>query len=358
MRSRGFGRSRSGFTLIELLVVIAIIAILMALLVPAVQKVREAANLMLCRNNLKQITLACHDYEESHKVLPPGMDRQHVGTFVWLLPFLEEDMRFKNFFFRFQAPTPFFSFYYLDPLNRPPTMASATSAPPRANPPGGPYGCEGRIKTFVCPSAPPHEQTVTALVTINYLRGDADVNFRLGSSEGFHVYSARPGSFIMGRAHYAPCAGFGNRSQFQGMFTYANTFGPRSDKTLGRIYDGTANTIAFMEMWGGDIPWGGSGGLPNGWSTPSWSSGGNYLFFGICPHGRWPGGPNQNCRDLLGTGAVDPRFTSFGTFGSLHPGGHNTAYGDGSVRIVRQDIDFNVLAFIGGYKDGVVVSFE
>ncbi len=105
---------RRGFTLIELLVVIAIIAVLMALLVPAVQKVREAADRMVCGNNLKQIALAFHDYHNEYNYLPDGgkngadtpvsdplattypTSRAEWSWTYYILPFLEQDKIFKH----------------------------------------------------------------------------------------------------------------------------------------------------------------------------------------------------------------------------------------------------------------------
>jgi prepilin-type N-terminal cleavage/methylation domain-containing protein len=135
-----------GFTLIELLVVIAIIAILIGLLLPAVQKVRESAARAQSANNVKQLVLACHNYESAQRSLPsaynfgsypPSNGGIFGSLFFAILPFVEEDNRFK------QSYTPYSTFNW---SNYPPTpitiqayQASNTS---------------GRIKLFVSPADP------------------------------------------------------------------------------------------------------------------------------------------------------------------------------------------------------------
>src|SRR5262245_54292811 len=92
-------RTRQGFTLLELLVVIAIIGILIALLLPAVQRVREASNRAACVNNLKQLALACHCHHDVYGYLPPGgrfnppgdLRYSHGGWTVYILPFMEQE---------------------------------------------------------------------------------------------------------------------------------------------------------------------------------------------------------------------------------------------------------------------------
>src|SRR5438094_7222490 len=113
---------RRGFTLIELLVVIAIIAILIGLLLPAVQKVREAASRMACANNLKNLGLAAHNYHDAQKKFPPGaggplgpsfpqyLQLKHHGLGTYLLPYLEQDALFRQY--RWDAS-------WFDPPNQP-----------------------------------------------------------------------------------------------------------------------------------------------------------------------------------------------------------------------------------------------
>jgi prepilin-type N-terminal cleavage/methylation domain-containing protein len=179
---------RRGFTLIELLVVIAIIAILIGLLLPAVQKVREAAARMTCSNNLKQMSLACHSYASANNdAFPPFYNVTNAGetqVFVALLPYLEQDNVYRTFGM---------------PLNL------QTS--------GSNFGHGAVIKTFICPSDP----TVgNGLNQGDWATGSYVANFQVFGNPGY-------GNSAWGNA-------VGN---------------PNLKSTFG---DGTSNTILFAEQ--------------------------------------------------------------------------------------------------------------
>jgi prepilin-type N-terminal cleavage/methylation domain-containing protein/prepilin-type processing-associated H-X9-DG protein len=332
---------RQGFTLIELLVVIAIIAILIGLLVPAVQKVREAAARTQCTNNLKQLGVAAHNYQSTFNRLPPGMDAQEVGCLVYLLPYLEQANVYKlwnNGGAPLAGPV---SFYWQNPAIRPPT--TRTDNIPR---PPVLYATEPTIPVFLCPAAPDPTTYVTALMAVNY--GTAGVDFGVdvngNPAPGGHLFSSAPGRLVLGRSNYLGSGGYyapSQASNLAGLFTY------KSKNSIGRVPDGTSNTLLFIEYVGGANAWNGSGGIPSGVSGASWSCGFNYTGFG----GPSPTGSQDN----------PPGSGSGGwyLFGSDHTSNIvNVCYADGSVRQVSPAIDFSTWVYLSGFRDGVVITSD
>jgi prepilin-type N-terminal cleavage/methylation domain-containing protein len=318
---------RRGFTLIELLVVIAIIAVLIGLLLPAVQKVREAANRSSCTNNLKQIVLAAHNYESTNGYLPPGTDVNMVGTLVFLLPYLEQDNVYKNFSFS-AANNPY---WWRNPLNYP----------------TAPDGTGVRIKTLICPSAPNPESV--ASVIIAQTGATPGVDFATGLNTDTAYYAPAPANKNLGRNNYLACGGYGDQavgtfhfySQYRGMFTY------KSKNRLNQIQDGTSTTLAFLESSGGPSPTDGSVAPEvTGWWGNSWVMGATFSRFGTCPEPM-----NPNCDSNS-----DPTWA---LPGSLHTNHRiNVAYGDGSIRSIPSDLDFDVYVAISGIADGKVVNVD
>jgi prepilin-type N-terminal cleavage/methylation domain-containing protein len=344
-------RLRRGFTLIELLVVIAIIAILIGLLVPAVQKVREAAARIQCANNLHQIAIAMHNHHDAKGKLPPGTDEAHVGALCYLLPYMEQDNQFKLFQFDTYIPVPPFvspqRSWYQNPMNRPPSTGSTT--PPAPPTPPGVWGGQGNFKSYLCPSSYSPDGGVSAVLMFtaandgssNFSSSEANTyngylyNSGYGAGTVVFVFSADPGSVILGKSNYVPMGGYpiySTSNQYKGMF------GWRSTTRLTDVLDGTSNTIMVGEYGSGYVNFG-AGNPLTGNCTSTFPGGFMFTF--------WPPSPNENTP--VGSG-------QYWSYGSRHTAIFNCAFADGSVKGISKAIDFNTWVYLGGMRDGVPIT--
>jgi prepilin-type N-terminal cleavage/methylation domain-containing protein len=297
-------RRSAGFTLIELLVVIAIIAILIGLLLPAVQKVREAAARMSCQNNLKQIGLACQNYASAYGVLPPGYlaypnDTANWGNWAgagdftqgtcmltYILPYIEQGVIWNQLTFDKSLND-----YNVNPwfyVN--PDFSLAFS----------------QIKTYICPSS---SQTPTAVNTGIFVAGEGQINGTLSVEA---VYYGNGSVYAFGITNYLGCSGSRdsgwNGSSYDPYYQpYIGLLTNRSRVALAQVTDGTSNTLLVGETLGSCDAGTGVQEFAGAWMGYS---------IGMAKYGL--GGPaNQG--------------TGYPQFASNHTGVVNFVFGDGSV---------------------------
>ncbi len=360
------GRCRRGaFTLIELLVVIGIIAILLGLLLPAVQKVREAASRLKCANNLKQFGLALHNFHDARGWLPPGMlteldiqDSYHTG-FTYLLPFLEQG----NLERLYQ-----YDHTWYDPANYTAVEQQVPLFYCPSNRTGGQIDLTPYIQQWNAPMPP--------VVGACYYVLCKGANAGLGPNPALIPAQAR-GLFNIAQADLSTANG-----QTQWLPT------PRFRVRLTDISDGTSSTFAIGEAAGGNQYYvvadlnnpsqpaaepfvNGPAVMDQAWSVASlgdlahpWYAGifGVTAQYGLAPDprdepmNRRPGTPTVIGSDTSGANVTGRDRVS--GFRSMHPGGCNFLFADGSVHFVPQSTDPAVYRALSTYAGGEVASAD
>jgi prepilin-type N-terminal cleavage/methylation domain-containing protein/prepilin-type processing-associated H-X9-DG protein len=328
-----------GFTLIELLVVIAIIAVLIGLLLPAVQKVRAAAARLRCQSNLKQIALAAHNYHETNNRFPGAVEqggRRYSSLFVELLPHIEQEPLYQQWDF----------------------------SPAAAN---GGARAGTVIKTYICPSHPEVDS--------------ATVPFASGP-HALTTYGGNGGTRPFPPA-LSPCDGM--------FFTTGPASQPRAGQTgvqILHIADGATNTLLFGERVVGDRnldtfldaqsyfePVFDVAPTPPLQATASYAvwapppgpnaAGGligasamiNHLYAGSwsAPVPPLPNAPPPKPETIYWSKFGPDWWGRLGAMGSYHPGGLNIALADGSVRFLNESTSWRVLHDLSTRSGGEVL---
>jgi prepilin-type N-terminal cleavage/methylation domain-containing protein/prepilin-type processing-associated H-X9-DG protein len=313
---------RNGFTLIELLVVIAIIGILIALLLPAVQKVREAANRIKCQNNLKQLGVAMHNYHDSTLTLPKSEDSKTTYTCCWgtwqvlILPYLEQEAAFRNYQ----------NWGGSDDISTDWPASTPPSVYPKPR-----YGSTVNINSttgnrygvLTCPSDNPNAP-ISRITSHNYVINYGNTTSAQGS--------------------------------FQGVRFRGAPFAPRKAYRLADITDGASNTLLLLEVVQGqrrDLRgftwWGpsaaGSTFFPPNTTSPDANQYGPGEANGYCD----PEPPNPPCTQNSSA------YPTIQSARSRHVRGVNVVLADGSVRFINDSINLQTWRNLGSSQDGEVL---
>ena len=330
-----------GFTLVELLVVIAILALLIALLLPAVQSVRESARRTQCGNNARQIGLGCQTYAASHGALPPGGEPAPAGWWgvswmVWILPQLEQAAIF-------------------DRLDLVGDKGEAQTSGWVGNHSANAAALKGvRIPILYCPSSDLPEFTRTSS------SNNASDDQLICGSMFVGIAGARDDVTAQEKSSANIAPGYvATSGAFRSWLNLQKPGGGQECKQLGPvpladIRDGTSNTLLIGEM--------------SAWLIDP-ATGAKVDWRADCGHGFLMGNTFDSLGRLFNLTVIAHRITetsslAFGAMGncgpnqplhSPHAGGVDVGFADGSTRFLSDGISFEVLCNLANRKDGKVI---